>query len=203
MDAATFLALALQCAPHVAPDTLLAIASHESSLRPFVIANNSTKERAEGTTPAEAVDRAASWIAAGHSVDMGLMQINSANLPRLGMSVADVFVPCRNVEAGARILGDAYANAGEREGDKGRALRMALSAYNTGDFNAGFINGYVAAVEGQAAAYVVPSLAAAAPASPPALRVRRASPAPAPTAQTPAPGGDWNPFGRGDRGSVF
>jgi type IV secretion system protein VirB1 len=204
MDAAMFLALALQCAPHVAPDTLLAIASHESALRPYIIANNSTKERAEGATAAEATERASMWIAAGHSVDMGLMQINSLNLPRLGLTVADVFVPCTNVQAGARVLGDAYTEARQRQTDGALALRMALSAYNTGNFNAGFLNGYVAAVEGQAAAYAVPSLSGAAPSTPPALRVRPASPAkPTQPVSAPAPGSDWNPFGRSDRGSVF
>lgn len=204
MDAAAFLALALQCAPQVAPDTMLAIAAHESALRPNIMANNNTKERAEGATPAEAAEKASAWIALGHSVDMGLMQINSLNLPRLGLTVADVFVPCINVQAGARILGDAYREAGVREGDKAAALRMALSAYNTGNFSAGISNGYVAAVEGQAAAYVVPSIAGAAQSTPPALRVRPASPArPAQGAASPTSGGDWNPFGRSDRGSVF
>lgn len=204
MDAAAFLALALQCAPQVAPDTLLAIASHESALRPNIIANNSTKERAEGATPAEATEKAAAWIAQGHSVDMGLMQINSLNLSRLGLTVADVFVPCINVQAGARILGDAYLEAGNQEANRATALRMALSAYNTGDFSSGLINGYVAAVEGQAAAFVVPSLAGAAQSTPPALRVRPASPAkPAQPAGSPSTGGDWNPFGRSDRGAVF
>lgn len=204
MDAASFLALALQCAPQVAPDTMLAIAAHESALRPNIIANNSTKERAEGATPAAAAEKASAWIVQGHSVDMGLMQINSLNLPRLGLTVADVFVPCINVQAGARILGDAFLEAGNREANRAAALRMALSAYNTGNFSAGISNGYVAAVEGQAAAYVVPSIAGAAPSMPPALRVRPASPVkPAQPAASPPTGGDWNPFSRSDRGAVF
>ena len=58
-----------------------------------------------------------------HSVDLGLMQVNSANLAALGLSIADAFDACRSVEAGGRVLSEAYQ----------RALRGALSVYNTGD----------------------------------------------------------------------
>ncbi len=65
------------------------------------------------------------------------MQINSANLPRIGLSIGDAFDACRSVAAGARILRDGYQ----------RALRVAFSDYNTGDSVRGFANGYVRRVE--------------------------------------------------------
>jgi len=158
IDAATFLALALQCSPMVAPDTLLAVARQESGLHAWLLRDNMTKDVVEGRDLAQAAGAAEVLIAAGHSVDLGLMQINSRNLIVLGLSVAAVMDPCTNVAAGGRILTEAYALAALRLGPGAEALRTALSRYNTGDDQAGLQNGYVGQVEQRANAYVVPSL---------------------------------------------
>ncbi len=158
IDAATFLALALQCSPPVAPDTLLAVARQESGLHAWLLRDNTTKEVFEGRDFAQTADTAERFIAAGHSVDLGMMQINSRNLAFLGLSVAEVLEPCGNVAAGGRVLTEAYAVASRRLGPGVEALRIALSRYNTGDDQAGLQNGYVGRVEQQAAAYFVPSL---------------------------------------------
>jgi type IV secretion system protein VirB1 len=95
------LALALQCAPSVDPHTIVAIGQHESGLDPLTIHDNTTGEtlRGQGVAPA-----AARLIAAGHSVDLGLMQINSRNLSLLGLPLSDAFTACKSVEAAARLL---------------------------------------------------------------------------------------------------
>ena len=157
-DAATFLALALQCSPAVAPDTLLAVARQESALRAWLLHDNTTAEVFEGRDLKHAAGTANALIAAGHSVDLGLMQINSRNLVFLGMTVTGVLDPCANVEAAGRLLAEAYRSASLRLGPGSEALRIALSRYNTGDDQAGLRNGYVGQVEQRAAAYVVPSL---------------------------------------------
>jgi len=157
-DAATFLALALQCSPAVAPDTLLAIARQESGLRAWLLHDNTTTEVFEGRDLKRTAATANALIAAGHSVDLGLMQINSRNLVFLGVTVTGVLDPCANVEAAGRLLAEAYRSASSRLGAGGEALRIALSRYNTGDDQAGLRNGYVGQVEQRAAAYVVPSL---------------------------------------------
>jgi type IV secretion system protein VirB1 len=92
----------------------------------------------------EAVQTAVRFIVRGYSVDLGLMQVNSRNLPKLGLSVTQVFDPCNNIRTGASILTAAYAAAARIQGDGQPALRAALSAYNTGDFYRGQVNGYVA-----------------------------------------------------------
>src|SRR5690606_28739596 len=84
------------------------------------------------------------YIAAGYTVDMGLMQVNSANLPKLGYSVEDMFDTCKNLRAGSTVLTNFYTLARARYPDEQSALRAALSAYNTGSFTRGFSNGYVA-----------------------------------------------------------
>jgi hypothetical protein len=75
-----------------------------------------------------------------------LMQINSANLTALQMTPEDLFDPCRNMQAGARILAADYAKAARVKGAGASALLAAISAYNTGNFQGGFRNGYVAKV---------------------------------------------------------
>src|SRR3546814_7647533 len=77
----------------------------------------------------------------GASFDAGLMQINSANFARLGLTPETVFDPCTNLRAGAHVLTDNY----RRASDAGRAdpLRAALSEYNSGSRTRGLTNGYV------------------------------------------------------------
>ncbi len=205
MDVAAFLAIAVQCAPQVAPDTMLAVARHESGLQPWSVHDNRTGKTIVGASEDEAIATAQQLIAAGHSVDMGLMQVNSANLPGLGVSVRAVFKPCANVAAGAAVLTAAYGAASAQTKSIDEALRIALSLYNTGTPSAGFGNGYVGQVEGNASAYVVPPLtrvssgrdtAAAQP-------VRRARTT---TAQSSSPAvseRSANPFAAGHPGDPF
>ncbi len=95
-------------------------------------------------TVQDAVTVTYSAIAAGFSVDMSYMQVNSNNLKALGYSVEEMFEPCKNLAAGARVLTAFYSNALPKYRNPQSALHAALSAYNTGDFRQGFANGYVA-----------------------------------------------------------
>lgn len=127
---------------------------------------------------------AQSYIAQGYSVDVGLMQVNSTNLPRLGLTIADSFDPCTNIAAGAQILREGYAAAAQAEpGQPQRALRIAFSRYNTGDAQRGFHNGYVRKVEA-AAEVVVPAIQLAG-----VLSARPGPPSGAPTPAPPRPPG--------------
>lgn len=142
------LALIVACAPNVHPATIQAIIKVESGGNPLAV--NVNKRNGVGyplpkkiKSTVEAVAASNIAIAAGHTVDMGYMQVNSANLARLGYTVEDMFDPCKNIKAGAQILSEAYALALPRHGNEQAALRAALSAYNTGNFNRGFANGYV------------------------------------------------------------
>ena len=114
------LAVALQCAPSVDPHMLVGIAQHESGLETEILHDNSTGKVLRG---AGILDAAAQLIAAGHSVDLGVMQINSRNLGLLGLSLADAFNPCQSVAGAARLI-------------------HLYSAYNTGSPTRGIENGY-------------------------------------------------------------
>lgn len=137
--------MAAACAAFVAPDTTESIIGRESGGNAFAVHVNGL-DRHQQPTPsnvAEAVDAARHFIAQGYSVDLGLMQVNSRNLTTFHASLTDAFVPCRNIEMGATILAADYAEAARKTGPGLTALLAALSAYNTGNFYDGFLNGYV------------------------------------------------------------
>jgi type IV secretion system protein VirB1 len=164
----------LACALNVAPVTLEAVIGVESGGNPLALnVNGMAGPQPRAGTPDEAATLARQYIAAGYSVDIGLMQINSRNLPALGATVEQVLDPCANIRSGATILTADYVQASQRFAPGQPALQAALSAYNTGNFSRGFENGYVARYYGRA---TIPSIAgiAAAPV------VWRATPPPAP-----------------------
>jgi type IV secretion system protein VirB1 len=151
LDPATVLALALRCAPTVAPTTLLAVARTESGLDPLVIGvNRGGRQIPQPHTRQEAIATARSLLVNGANFDLGLVQINSTNLARLGLTIEDAFDPCRNLAAGALMLQAGYVAARPSAPGDQAALRTALSLYNTGTPQRGFRNGYVARVQASA-----------------------------------------------------
>ncbi|MFC3216508.1 transglycosylase SLT domain-containing protein [Novosphingobium panipatense] len=129
--------LARQCAPSVAPATILAIAHAESELDTLAINVNGGPKLRPATSAADAAALARSYIAAGYSVDLGLGQINSNNLGWLGLSVEDTFDPCRNLAAAARVISLNYSTAarGARVGRKqwGSRFRFIIPGSRAGD----------------------------------------------------------------------
>lgn len=135
----------LACAPNVAPATLEAVINVESRGNPLALnVNGLSLQPPPARDAREAAKVAASFIARGYSVDLGLMQVNSRNLVTLGLTLQQVLDPCTNIRGGATILTADYAEAVRTRGEGQSALQAALSAYNTGDFYRGFANGYVA-----------------------------------------------------------
>ncbi|OZB34944.1 MAG: hypothetical protein B7X44_11230 [Halothiobacillus sp. 15-55-196] len=136
-----------QCAPNVAPQTLAAIVRVESGGNPWRIGiNGDYVLPRQPVNQAEAISKANRLINMGYNIDMGLMQVNIKNLNALKLSVEQVFDPCINIKAGARILQNFYLKSAKDIGQGQHALRRAISAYNTGNFINGFTNGYVAKV---------------------------------------------------------
>lgn len=143
-------ALAQQCAPTIAYQTVQAVVMHESGTRPFAIGiNGGARITRQPQTKKEAVETARTLINMGLSIDMGLGQINSANLPRLGLTVEQIFDPCTNLRAAETILRGCYDPAAARLGHGQPALQAALSCYNTGNTHSGISNGYVGKVYAQ------------------------------------------------------
>jgi type IV secretion system protein VirB1 len=134
-----------QYAPNVAPQTIAAIIRVESGGNQYAIGiNGPLKIRICPKSVKEAASEARHFISKGYSVDLGLMQINNRNLHGLGLTIEQAFDPRANIRAGATILARGYRGAIKRFGPGQDALRAALSAYNTGNYERGFKNGYVA-----------------------------------------------------------
>ncbi len=107
---------------------LAAIAIRESGGDPLVIGVNADPARGlpatalRSTTPQKAATRAATLLAQGRSIDLGLMQINSGQLARHGLTVQTAFEACRNMAAGAAHYAD----------DVQAVWTLAHRRYNTG-----------------------------------------------------------------------
>ena len=149
--ATAILGLASQCAPNVAPQTVAAIVQTESRGRPWALNVNGARQPRTPNSAADAAAIAKRYVAAGYSVDLGLGQINSRNMRKLGLTWETVFDPCTNIAALGRVLSENYRAVADGRHPQ-TALRLALSMYNTGDASRGFRNGYVAKVVGNAGA---------------------------------------------------
>lgn len=141
---AELLLLISLCAPAIHPTTAYYLIQHESKGNPFAIGvNGGVKLSRQPRSEVQAVAIAKALIKQGFSIDMGYAQINSKNLPRLGIPVDDIFKPCVNLQAMQAILQSNYILAMARHGPGQQALQAALSMYNTGHSQKGLKNGYV------------------------------------------------------------
>src|SRR6202161_1973946 len=100
----------------------------------------------EPTDKREALD----WLAYFQSydifVDIGLMQVSTAEAKRRGISPESLLEPCTNLRVGWQILEDAYQIEKKTYGPGQEALQHAISRYNTGDTRQGIVNGYLGRV---------------------------------------------------------
>jgi type IV secretion system protein VirB1 len=154
---AKFSSLIARCAPTVHPETMAAVISAESRGNQFAIADagpvalpwSQRKHLVRSHYPDSldvAVATATELVRKGHTVSLGLSQVNDRNLSRYGISIRDVFDPCVNVSVGGRILTDFYTRAVTKFGQNAAALQAALSGYNSGDWVRGARDGYVGLV---------------------------------------------------------
>src|SRR3954451_10272267 len=91
LSVAMILQLAIAHAPLVAPETVLAFARVESGMNPLVIHDNDSRRSYTPETVSEAVALTRSLLSRGHSIDVGLLQINSANFILTGLTVESAF----------------------------------------------------------------------------------------------------------------
>jgi len=136
-----------QCGPAVDPSLTRAIIQVESGGNPFAIGDNMARRSYFPVSKSDAVQLAGYLLSQGHSIDMGLMQINSCHLGEKGLSLDVLFDPCGNVNFGTSLLAD-YFRMHSGDPDKTQVLFKALSTYNTGSAWRGpeYINRILAAV---------------------------------------------------------
>lgn len=154
------LALLLErCAPSVSTDTMAAVVAVESAGDPLAIGDNTLRRPFHPRDRASAKRLAMDLLARGHNLDIGLAQVNSANLTAYGVTAAAMFDPCRNVRVGSSIIAADYRWSSAHFPSLRLALWHAIAAYNSGSIYAG--DGYARLVVSQASAGVpvVPSIA--------------------------------------------
>ncbi len=176
------LKLARTCASGVAPETLLSVVKTESGFNPLAIGDNTDRRSYAPATLPDAVALATRLVAAGHSLDLGIAQINTeaGHLQARGLPLSAVFDACTGLRVGSEVLTDCYRRA---FGVEQARLRQALSCYNTGTLNRGA--GYAARVW-RTAAHVVPAIQLAGDA-PPAQTPANPEEAVAPAPRRPPP----------------
>jgi type IV secretion system protein VirB1 len=148
------------CLPTAPLSTLRAVVQVESGGNPDAMQIDFPKallkrwRLAEGTLrlkrqPADQRE-ALDWLAYFQSydifVDLGLMQVSTAEAKRRGISPESLLEPCTNLRIGWQILEDAYQIEKKTYGPGQEALQHAISRYNTGDPQLGIANGYLARV---------------------------------------------------------
>ena len=154
---AAVMALSQRCAPGIALEALVPQVQVESHFSELAIGiNNGPLVRARSVP--DAIDIATRYIRAGYSVDLGLAQINSHNLRRLGLTVEQAFDPCTSLRAAEVVLTENY-NAVSDGRTQTDAIEATWSLYNSGSPSRGMRNGYVRKVW-TAAATLVPQMQA-------------------------------------------
>ena len=138
------------CAPRIHPITLSAVVRQESGGNPLLIHNNTSGHTYRPKSPGAAAALARKLIRQGHSVDLGLAQINSRNLSWLGLDLQTVFDPCRNLAAAQTVLLDGWKRSGGN-------LRKTLALYNTGKPDSKVGAKYAASVYSKAG-WVIPAI---------------------------------------------
>jgi type IV secretion system protein VirB1 len=115
-------------------------------LKRWRLAEGTLRLKRQPTNQREALD----WLAYFQSydifVDLGLMQVSTAEAKRRGISPESLLEPCTNLRVGWQILEDAYQIEKKTYGPGQEALQHAISRYNTGDSQQGIANGYLARV---------------------------------------------------------
>jgi type IV secretion system protein VirB1 len=149
VDAATFFALALACAPQVHPGTAHAVVAVESAFNPYAIGVVSGSLERQPRTRAEALATISALKAGGWNYSVGLGQINVSNFSRLGLTPQTALDPCTNLGAMQAVLTECHARASTGSATQA-ALRRTLSCYYSGNFSTGMRHGYVARVVGAA-----------------------------------------------------
>lgn len=140
-----------QCANGVQAPIVQAIIQAESGGNPWAVNVNVRDGQAQPLLlPArsrdEAVAQATRLHAEGYSFDVGLMQVNSVNVARLGVPFDVAFDPCVNLHMGTTVYNE-FADGAVRHAEQfdtpHKQMMATLSAYNTGSYWKGFMNGYV------------------------------------------------------------
>lgn len=136
-----------QCKNPTVPTSIVRmIVQEESSKNPYAVNVNKDGKSFISFIPKtkdEAITIAQSYINDGFSVDVGYMQLNSDNFKQLNTTLENALEPCKNIYLSSTIFYNFYKDTSKKDSSITR-VQKSLSAYNTGSYELGFKNGYVA-----------------------------------------------------------
>ena len=136
-----------QCKNPTVPTSIVRmIVQEESSKNPYAVNVNKDGRSFISFIPKtknEAITIAQIYINAGFSVDVGYMQLNSDNFKQLNTTLENALEPCKNIYLSSTIFYNFYKDTSKKDNSITR-VQKSLSAYNTGSYELGFKNGYVA-----------------------------------------------------------
>lgn len=128
LSTAAFMAIAMQCAVSVHPDTAHDVAKTESGFNPYAIGVVNGKSLFP-SSKAEALAHVNELKVKGKNFSVGLMQINKTNFSKYDVTASQLFDPCTNLKVFEKIIIDCYRRGG--------SLKRALSCYYSGNFDTG------------------------------------------------------------------
>lgn len=129
LSTTTFLALAMQCASSIHPDTALDVARVELGFNPYAIGIVGQKKGIFPKNKDEALSHIKRLKSQGKRYSIGLMQITSTNFSTYQLTNEQLFNPCTNLSVFEKIMTDCY--------QRGGSLKKALSCYYSGNFTTG------------------------------------------------------------------
>lgn len=105
IDGIAFSELLNRCAPGTPGRELTAIVRQASGFEPHVIGTGGRKPVSiQAGSKAEAITLATELMIGGQRIRIGLAQLDSVELKRLGVSLSDAFEACANLKAAARLI---------------------------------------------------------------------------------------------------
>ena len=136
-----------QCKNPIVPTKIVRmIVQEESTKNPYAVNVNKDGKSLVSFIPKtkdEAITIAQSYINAGFNVDVGYMQLNSDNFKQLNTTLENALEPCKNIYLSSTIFYNFYKDTSKKDSSITR-VQKSLSAYNTGSYELGFKNSYVA-----------------------------------------------------------
>ena len=115
-------------------------------LKQWHLPEGTLRLKRQPTTEREAFEWLGYFERRNISVDLGLMQVSTAEARRRGLPLESLLDPCFNLRDGWQILDSAYQLEVKTYGPGQEALQHAISRYNTGDTQRGIDNGYLARI---------------------------------------------------------
>ncbi|WP_218831415.1 lytic transglycosylase domain-containing protein [Pseudomonas fragi] len=128
-----FSELAVKCAPTVHPQTLKSLIGNESTYNPYAIGVVDGRLERQPKSLREAVATAERLEREGFRFSVGIGQLLVTNMRALGLSYAQAFEPCRNLQAISELMVKNYTKALTANPNPQEALRDSLSMYYSGN----------------------------------------------------------------------